>query len=433
MRSILLAGYAVLAVLDLSASANAHDMIVVLPPDTTLGKSELLQDFAGLVERLADGDELIVYSADGPRQLAVIAPPTGPKAQNPAWRKRQLGQAFAPVLHYLEDLPAEAQLGGLPSNLMIPQSLAEIGRNLLPMLPDHRADLLLLGSWRYFDPHDVRYAIVNRSFPSDGHIRGDERETPFGTGGAEQRLAGLTVHFCGTDSEGAFATKDYEETIRRFWSLYVTAQAGHIGTFSRSLPTCFQRLESGEASGQAVYTLSGDRKIEMLHMPEPGSWAPPASTDVPGAYFLSDGVAIAHEPPTVTSGIMWIGIRWEAAADLDLYARGDGSKPWLFFAETHTAEGYFNHDYTAPTAERQFEYIAFERPVDVTKAEVMIDLFAGELSVPPKGILRVWFNGKIYEAPFELAATRGNGGVQPMTGKNWLRIDLRQVLGLPPV
>jgi len=94
----------------------------------------LVQQFAKAIDALAPGDRLIVVASPPVRQLAVIERPTGEKAENPAWRKRKLAEAFAPSSNTSK--PArEPRSGEPPGNLMVPALLDEIGRNIIPAYP----------------------------------------------------------------------------------------------------------------------------------------------------------------------------------------------------------------------------------------------------------------------------------------------------------
>lgn len=412
--------------------AHAHTLLVMLPPDTIGPPEPLIQQFAELMPRLTPSDRVEVYAAQGTRFIARIAVPDDPRATNPAWLKRQLGAQFAPVLRYLNERPPGPPPGTMAANLMIPDALDALGRNVIGTLPEKRADILLFGSWLYFDPRDARWNMTERYYPADGHLLRPASETPYGIADATNRLTGATVHFCWPGGESAFATPEHAEAVRRFWTLRVTGQTGRIGTFSHDLATCFRRAAAGEASGQPSYSPSRDPKVEMLRARAPSPAVLPASMEQPGEYFLRDDVPISRTPPATTSGVAWIGLKWSSPCDVDLYARPDASAQWLFFGNIRTAAGRFNKDFQSSTGEKQFEYVEFLDAIDLTKAEAAINLYAGELPAAPEGVVRVWFGGQVYEAPFKIAATRGNRGASPMTGANWVRIDLRKIVGLAP-
>jgi len=429
MRTVLAAVALAFALLSPGA-ALARTVIAVLPPDLPGDRTPILSAFGQALSTFSASDRLIVL-VPGKGQIASVQFPDGPQAANPAWVKRRLAEQFAPVLRHLNDLAVVPAPGNTGQNLMIPDALAEIGRNILSGLPGRKAEILLLGSWLYFDPKDGRWAMTERYYPSDGHLRARLTETPFGVAGLSQLLAGATVHFCWPQGQDEFATKAHEEAVRRFWSLWTTSQGGRIGTFSFDAAICLRRSFAGDASGQSSYEPARDSKIEMLRARPPQPATLPASLAQPGEYFLRDDVPISRTPPTTTTGIAWVGLKWGAPCDIDLYARAQGTSSWLFFGNARTEEGRFDKDFLTGTGARQFEFIEFARPIDLAKAEVAINLYEGDLPAPPEGVIRVWFGGHVYEAPFKLAAPRGNRGAQPMTGSHWLRIDLRKVVGLP--
>ena len=238
------------------------------------------------------------------------------------------------------------------------------------------------------------------------------------------------MHFCWPNGRDAFVTEEHEEKVRRFWSVWTQAQGGKIGTFSHDLPTCFRRTLAGETSGQIAYTLGNETKLEMLRARPPLAARVPANTAQPGEWFLADDAPISRTPPTTTTGVAWIGIKWTAPVDLDLWVRGASGSPWIFFGNTRTAEGLFNKDFTSGTGEKQFEFIEMTSAIDLKRLEIVINLFSGEARAPIEGVIRVYFNAQVYEAPFKIDARHGNRGQMPMNGAAWLRIDPRKVVGL---
>lgn len=413
----------------ITVAAHARTLIGVLSPDYAGPRDELVQLFATEATELKPADQMILYDARTRRQIATIRPSTDPKASNRAWALKQIAAQFAPVRQWIEAMPPTPPTGEIAGNLYLPDVLAEIGRNVLPTLPDKKADIVLIGSRIYWDKRDGRFAMTDRRYPSDAHLRGNPADTPFSTFGRETLLAGATIHLCSPRND--FVSKDHEEATARWWSLYIVAQGGRVGTLGFDIPTCFRRARAGEFSGQATYTSTGGTKLEMLRAHSAIPAVVPASLERPGEYFLHDNAPISRIPPSTTMGVAWIGIRWMAPADLDLIARGDSSKPFVFFGNTQSAEAWFSKDWRSAPGETQYEYIEFLTPIDLAQAEVLINLYDGQVATGPEGVIRLWFQGRIYEAPFKIAATVGNKGAPPVTGPNWVRIDLRRVAGLP--
>jgi len=413
-------------------SAYARSTVIVLPPDYSGPKDALVRGFAAAISALENEDQILVMSADGPKRIGTVALPKDPRAANPAWRQRQLGEQFAPILRHIVALPAYPPSGSIPAHLDLPGLVEELGRNVIPSLPDKTANVLLIGSWLYAPTRDGRFAMTDRFYPSDGHISQTLGETPFGTADRKTRLNGATLHVCTVPGATEFATPQHEEAVKRFWSLWTVSQSGVVGTFGHDLSTCFDRARRGLHDNQTAYTPEKGGKIEMRRARAPVPAALPASFDRPGEYFLRDDVQISKTPPTVTTGIAWVGLKWQSDCDVDLYARSEPTMPFLFFGNPRSEDGLFNKDFIAGTGEKSWEYIEFTRPIDLAKAEIAINLYAANLSVPPEGVLRVWFAGQVYEAPFKLTATKGNKGAPPMSGAHWLKIDLLKVVGLNP-
>jgi hypothetical protein len=416
------------ATLILSAPANAKTRIIVLPPDAAVHGPALLKHIAETVVALPPSEQLLVYTARPIAQLAAIARPADP-AMNKARINAAMAQQFKPVKDYLGTLP-NAVAGDLPFNLMIPQLIDELGRNLIPSLPDKRADILLIGSLLHHDRRDGKSSMLERYVPSDGVLQAPRSDWIFSIAGAQNRLTGSIIHYCSPNAEAEYESSQHALRVQRFWALWTSGQGGRVGTFSSDLATCFRRFTAGEASGQTIHQLSRDPKPEMIRVPTNAPATLPASYDMPGLWFLRDDVVISKTPPASSKGFMWVGIRWDASCDLDLYARGEASSPWLYFGSGRTAEGYFNKDFVSGTGEAQYEFVEFSREVDLSKAEVAVNLYSCNAATAPEGNARIWFSGKVFESPFKLGAKNGNKGVMPIAGPNWVRIDLRKVVGL---
>jgi hypothetical protein len=424
MRHTVLRAFALCAML-LTTPALAKTRIIVLPADAAGVSAALLKHIAESVISLPPGDQLLVYAARQVSQLAAITRPSEP-GMNRARANAALATQFKPVKDFLT--VASAASGEPSGNLLIPSVIEELSRNLVASLPDKKADILLVGSLLYIDRRDGRSAMTDRYVPSDGTLRAPRTEWIFSTVGAEGRLAGVTLHFCVPNAAAEFESEEHEFRATRFWSLWAASQGGRVGTFSHDLATCFRRFNAGEAWGQPVYQLSRDTKPEMLRVPARVPATLPPSFDNPGQYFLRDDMPLSRTPPATSKGIAWVGLKWNLC-DIDLYARADPSSPWLYFGNSRTAEGYFNKDFQNGTGEGQFEYVEFVREIELGKAEAAINLYACDAAAPPEGVVRIWFAGKVYEAPFKLTAKSGNRGAMPIGGLYWLRIDLRKVVG----
>ena len=175
-------------------------------------------------------------------------------------------------------------------------------------------------------------------------------------------------------------------------------QQGRVGAIFKDLAICFNKFRSGDTSAQSTYRLVPDAKPEMLRARAAVPLGLPANSAQPGEYFLRDNISISKTPPVTTTGIAWLRIKWSADCDIDLYARSNAGADWLYFGNARTRDGFFNRDFQTATGPAQWEFIEF-RPIDLTKVNVAINLYAGDLPAPPEGLLRVWFNGNVSKHP----------------------------------
>jgi hypothetical protein len=411
----------------LNGNAEARTSIVVIDKSD---RERVFRELVTTATSLASGDQLLIYSARPFARLAEITPNTD-TSLNAARIKARLAQQFASVRAFLLAPAEPASATGDNARLVITDVMEELGRNVIPSLPDRRADIALIGTLNAVDGRDTAFAMANRFYPSEGLTAQARTQNPFGTAGVNKRLANSSVYFCYPGGEAEFATPQHEALVVRYWSLWVAAQSGRSAGFSKDLGVCFARFRSGDTTGQPVYQASTGSKPEMLRAAAPIS-ALPATYVTPGDYFLRDDAIISSTPPARTKGPLWIGIKWSQPCDLDLYARGSTAAKWLYFGNARTDEGLYNKDFRNGTGEDQFEYIEFSADIDLTQVQVAINLYAGELPAPPEGRIRIWFDQKIFEGSFKLEARSGNHGAGPnIAPPYWISVDLRKIMGLP--
>ena len=138
----------------------------------------------------------------------------------------------------------------------------------------------------------------------------------------------------------------------------------------------------------------------------------------------------AARPPSIMVGPMKIGIRWKDNIDLDLYAAARPDAETLFFQHPRSPEGYYYKDHRSSPG-REFEFIEFESPVDARQVEAFVNFYKGHCPGGPRGEVRIEFDGKIYSAPFSIAASEGNRGRSGQTQERfWDRIPVQDILKL---
>jgi hypothetical protein len=133
-------------------------------------------------------------------------------------------------------------------------------------------------------------------------------------------------------------------------------------------------------------------------------------------------------PPSQMVGPLKIGIRWKENIDLDLYAAPRRDAETLFFQHPRSPEGYYFKDHRSSPG-REYEYIEFESPVDVRKAQAFVNFYDGSCPGGPRGEVRIEFLNRIYGGTFAIASQEGNQGRSgPAQGAFWTQIPIQEIL-----
>jgi hypothetical protein len=433
--------------------AAPHTFIVGLgedcvPPTAALSE-QLMQLF---VKDLHPGDNLIVYDAPKRVVIATITLPDREAFERPAVRIQQFGAELVKIRRFLEARCRAAPEGAGPAdNLYFPQFLDEIDRDRTEALPRGSASLLVVGSALYNDPGDPGISMLGGHYPSDSHLNAAPSASVFSTADKRAALAGVDVHYCFTDKSW-FSDTD-QKAVLRWWSLYVGSQQGLLATFTGDVATCFERFEHSITAGAPVFKVeTSGTELEMLMAqrapitrqnivlksapapaprPVDNHYEVSSATPPAGAGFLDAHATISHEAPQTWRGLAKIGISWSCPVDLDIYARGSSQNPFLYYGHTDSSEGHFPHDYTNAPGGSSFEYVEFTHPIDLSTMEAFVNFYGGSCASGPSGIVRLWFDNRIYEGHFALTATIGNHGQREsgqMTGPDWTEINVKSLL-----
>ena len=376
-----------------------------------------------LLEHMPLNSSLWLYDAYHIRTITQIEVPGAGAFASAKTRANQ----FAPQIRQLREFlatPQEApELAGLELKeaVRLPQFMSFVGENLAGK--EHPLLVILLGSPLYLDTKEPGFSMAHGYFPSDGHLLASVEKSVYGIRTRADSLEGITVHF-GYFGE-PWLSEIHREKIGRFWTLYLEGQGASLATFTGDLPTIFNAARSG-SSGSARserYEIDpAESKIEMLRITREIGVADWITREiVPG------GSQVA---PSGTVGPMKIGIRWLGDIDLDLYASPKPDAGTLFFENTRIAEGYYFKDHRS-SPDREYEFIEFERAVDIWQVDARINFYEGHAPGGPSGEVRIEFEGRIYSAHFLVPAEQGNkgrsGGSQ---GEFWTTIDIPRLLKL---
>ncbi len=404
----------------------AHYLIGLSPFLDKAAKNEVYRQIVRLViQDLPLNSSLAVYDAYHLSTVAAIRVPDVHAFESSRTRVNQFKDALMATRRFLaEDHPA-AEVAGMKFDqaVRLPQFLRFIGDNRVET--NEPVVVIVLGSPLYLDEKETSFSMVDGYFPSDGHLLAGRERSVYGVKGSEHALQGVDVYF------GYFGDpwiNDLQrEKVGRFWSLYVRMQGGRLATFSGDLPTVLQAARLGaEPAGNQDAPFAVDpaqTKIEMVRVSREIDQTEWITGDLPAD--------VQTRPPSMTVGPMKIGIRWKGNIDLDIYARPTAGAETLFFQHTRSEAGYYYKDHRS-SPDREYEFVEFLSPVDISKVEAAVNFYQGQVPTGPSGEVRVEFDGRIYSGHFSIESRHGNQGRGgDDQSAYWATIDIPKLLHLP--
>jgi hypothetical protein len=409
------------------ASARTARYVIGLSPflDHAV-KDDVYRRIVGfLLEDAPLNSSLHLYDAYNLQTITQAKIPTDRAFRSAKTRANQFKDQIGKLKQFLaakHEMPGTNAFKLQPA-IRFPQFMDFIGENSRgssqPMV------VIVLGSPLYLDHKERGFSMVDGYFPSDGHLLASREQSVFGIRERAGALKDIAVHF------GYFGypwvSELHQEKIARFWTLYLKGQGAALATICGDLVTVFNAVRAGSNASEGRETHNeintAQTKIEMLRI----------TRDVGVADWITRDVLpdVQHGPPSITSGPMKIGIRWQGNLDLDLYATPRPQAETLFFEHTRSPDGYYFKDHRS-SPQREYEFIEFESSVDIWQVQAMINLYEGTVPGGAFGEIRIEFDGKIFAGQFSLPATHGNKG---RSGRNqgdfWTRIDVPAILKLP--
>jgi hypothetical protein len=427
MKTLLLSLLLLVANATAANATEARYVIGLTPFLEKANKDDVYRRIVGMMlEDLPLKSSLAIYDAYHLTNITRIEIPDVRAFQSGKTRANQFKDQVLKLRQFLATehaRPTNAPIEKLnfDNALRLPQFMDFIAENIAA---DHQPlSVLLIGSPLYVDHKEPGFSMVDGYFPSDGHLNATRDQSIYGLRprGADA-LQNVTVHFGYLGDPWVSAI--HQEKIARFWTLYLERQGAHLATFCGDLATLFNAARTPTlAARENNFTLDrAQTKIEMLRI----------SRDVGAADWITRDVLSGPRPapPTKTIGPMKIGIRWKGDIDLDLYAAASADSETLFFEHTRVAEGYYFKDHRS-SPEREYEFIEFERPVDVNRVQADINFYKGSLPTGPNGEIRIEFEGRIYSGKFQIEAAHGNKGRAGSSQTTyWAHIDVPSILGL---
>jgi hypothetical protein len=264
--------------------------------------------------------------------------------------------------------------------------------------------------------------MVDGYFPSDGHLQASRDESIFGIRGDLDSAQPMVVNWVYFGDP--WVNELYKEKVSRFWSLYLERRGGQLATFCGDIPTVVQGFCKGaevpEKQARHWAVDPHHTKVEMLRIGR--------EVELEDWIQRDSILEAAQRAPSVMVGPMKIGIRWKNNIDLDLYATPRREAETLFFQHQRSPEGYYYKDHRSSPG-REYEFIEFDTPVDAREVEAFVNFYKGSCPRGPRGEVRIEFDGKIYSAPFAIAASEGNKGRSGESQQEfWTRLPVQQIL-----
>lgn len=379
-----------------------------------------------LIEGMPLDSSLWLYDAYHLRTITTVEIPSLRAFTSGKTRANQFQDRIRELKTFLAQehpLPSAGSLN-FAQAVRLPQFLDFLSANVAG--PNHSVVAVVFGSPLYLDATEPTFAMTEGYFPSDGHLAAGRDKSVFGLKERGEPLKNMTVHLGYFGSPWSSAI--HEEKVVRFWTLFVERQGGRLMTCTGDLPTIFQALRPSSTSvataapAKPRYTLDpGETKVEMLRV----------TRDVGMSDWITRDLTSSERPvpPNLRVGPMKIGIRWRGSWDLDLYARPAEHGPTLYFERTRTDDGYYFKDHRK-SPEREYEFIEFEKPVDLREVEASVNFYEGEAGNGVEGEVRVEFQGRIYTGRFAIEGRHGNRGRGgDSQDRYWARLDIPRIVG----
>jgi hypothetical protein len=220
----------------LSGVARARTFVLAIPANLSPEFTDAAEDVvAGVVAELQANDTFVAIDAS---HLTIIARVTAPAnlGGDAKARARVFGEAEGKINDLIDEPDKTAAL----DDLDIPVLLRELGRNVLPELPDKDVHILLIGSviWQSKDTNWTFREYV----PSDGFLVKPVGD--FGVTGQETILSGSLTSICYTNKIGSFAWEGFRREILAFWGKSIAGHGGKVGGLQPFAPDCAARLFS---------------------------------------------------------------------------------------------------------------------------------------------------------------------------------------------
>lgn len=387
-------------------------------------KDEIFQGVVRmLVERAPLNSIFHIYDGYHLQTVTTIEIPDVAAFRSTRTRANQFRQQIQDLKTFLAQDPPTDQSPPLDlrNAIRFPQFLEFIGDNLFDGVTPTR--VLVLGSPLYVDSRELGFSMVNGYFPSDGHLLAPRDKSVYSLEGRESSLTDIVIDYA--YPQDPWTSDIHRQRVARFWTLYSQQQGATLHRFTGDLATVFDSVASQHMDQTTPRTACeidpASKKPEMIRITRDIGITDWITSEVPQN--------IGTRAPSTTTGPMKIGIRWNENIDLDLYAKPNPQSATLFFQNTESDDGFYFKDHRSSPG-TEYEYIAFEKPVDIWDLKASVNFYDGRADAPgPEGEIRIEFDNHTYVGRFAIPKTRGNRGDADQA-EFWTKIDVPRILKL---
>ena len=336
--------------------------------------------------------------------------------------------------------------------------------------PSGRRAIVLLASPLCLVPEESTFSMSEMRYPSDGHLARTTAESMYGIADTQGRLTNTTVLWA-FPSEGVWASERHRDCVERWWSLYIAGQGGVLAGFGADAPQLMRAATNTTPRplGNFAVTL-GDSNVVMhtatnrvvlvsverarpAPIPAPQSAAATNSPASPAPVPVkvasppetpppTQTVAHVTEPPQVPkpklpdkqveksapslpalkeiptprAGNIGIAIFWEAGhgADVDLHVAARSGLPEAYWNKPSVERVHYFRDIRSspslkdnPRWQADWEYCEVEQ-AQLDEPVVWLNVY--DANGPVGGMIRIQFDGRIVDRPFQFKAGLGNHG-----------------------
>jgi hypothetical protein len=466
----------------LSATAAApeppQEIIVGLSPfqltSERAKQQALLQRF--VVADCPNGSRIIVWDA---WELRVIFDAQLPalRFDTPAARAPRVAPALAALKQWFAGLDGKQTPSGLKDSsiIAVPQFLQAA---TVQPATRHRT-IVIFGSPFCLVPNEPSFSMVETRYPSDAHLNAGDKSI-YSITEKRGRLAN-TVVLWAYGSESVWASQNHREHVARWWSLFIAGQGPNamLAAFSSDAPQVL--LAAARANQRAIgeYAVNVDDTALVMHTaaqrevpvkvqarPAPAPVAvtvtPPFAPVTPPTALVEVqprapeskppvkqveetviAIPVPSEIPKPAVGNIGIAAVWNAepGTDIDLWVAAKPGLPEAYWNRPRVPHVRYARDIrTAQTAKENaqwravWEYVEVEG-AQVTEPTVWLNVYAARGSV--NGIVRVQFDGRVVDCPFQFNVATGNRGRDSNIAARsrspyWLEIRLEKLFKQTP-